>query len=268
MPSLDQNPKANNKMRAAGSSEIYKYGMSPDSRAVISQKIRLLTPSYGGVAGSRYQLGVVSSFSYTGGSRSTEIVRGIGFGDIIADRVPGVTEPFSGTITRTLLYLSNLFQALGFAGGVDGPVRSAAHTRWPFDMEEQMVFTFMADDQVSHGSFNNPALVEIDFSGQGVTSVEKKADGTVYPQKHKALITFFEGCWLTGVEPVAREAEGSKMEESANVDITDVHDLFTTYGEFLATGGAGNSVRTRSTSTGVRVVLGEGDVTNLATNPT
>ncbi len=255
MPSLDQNPGTNPKMRAAGSSEIYKYGMSPDSRAVISQKIRLLTPSYGGDAGTRYQLGVVSSFSYSGGSRSTEVVRGIGFGDVVADRVPGVTEPFTGTITRTLLYLSNMFQALGFAGGVDGPVRSVAHTRWPFDMEEQMVFTFMADEQVLNGGFGGTqGLVNIDFASQGVAKVEPN---TAYNQQHKALITFFEGCWLTGVDIPGREAEGSKLEETGNVDITDVHDLFTTYGEFLATGGYGNSVRTRRTA---------GQETRAATN--
>lgn len=262
MPSLDQNPAANNKMRAAGSSEIYKYGMSPDSRAVISQKIRLLTPSYGGDAGQRYQLGVVSSFSYSGGSRSTEVVRGIGFGDVVADRVPGVTEPFTGTITRTLLYLSNMFQALGFAGGVDGPVRSVAHTRWPFDMEEQMVFTFMADDQVKNGGFGDTkGLVNIDFAGQNVSKVETN---TAYNnQQHKALITFFEGCWLTGVDIPGRDADSSKLEETGNVDITDVHDLFTTYGEFLATGGYGNSVRTRRTA-GLDTTPAVG---NAATNP-
>jgi len=59
MPNLDQNPGSGNVMRAAGSSEIYKYGMSPDSRAVLSQKIRLLTPTYGDNTGARYQLASV-----------------------------------------------------------------------------------------------------------------------------------------------------------------------------------------------------------------
>jgi len=157
-----------------------------------------------------------------------------------------------------LLYLSNLFQALGFAGGVDGPVRAVMHTRWPFDMEEQMVFTFMADDMAETSTADG--LKEIDFSSQNVTKIETGYEGN--KQKHKALITFFEGCWLNSIDYPAREAETAKMEESANIDITDVHDLFTTYGEFLATGGGNNSVRTRTASTGARVT---GGVTNAAT---
>ena len=139
-----------------------------------------------------------------------------------------------------------MFQSLGFAGGVDGPVRSVAHTRWPFDMEEQIVFSFMADDQVKNGSFATGGLVDIDFSSQNVSTIEKGKADVPYPTSHKALITFFEGCWLTGVDIPGREAESGKMDETANVDITDVHDLFTVYGEFLATGGYGNSVRTTS----------------------
>lgn len=247
MANLDQNPSANNVMQTQGSSEIYRFGMSPDSRAVLSQKIRLLTPTYRGTAGQRYQLGVVSSFSYSGGSRNTDPIKGIGFGDVIADRVPGMSEPFTGTIQRTLMYLSNLFQSLGFAGGVDGPVRAVRHTRWPFDMEEQMVFTFMADDMAAGSQY----VKEVDFSSQGVTNVETRGEGgTAYVQKHKALITFFEGCWLNSIEYPGREADGGIMAESANIDITDVHDLFSTYGEFLATGGYGNSVRTSTAASG------------------
>jgi hypothetical protein len=256
---LDQNPSANNPMNAQGSSEIYKFGMSPDSRAVLSQKVRLLTPTYGGTSGQRYQLGVVSEFTPSAGERSTEIVRGIGFGDIIADRVPGVSGEWSASVARTLMYVSNLFQSLGFAGGVDGPVRAVMHTRWPFDMEEQMVFTFMADDLARESTA--AGLVNIDFSSQGVTNVEKKDDaGNPYTQTHKALITFYEGCWLHNIDVPARSADGGILSESASIGITDVHDLFTTYGEFLATGGRGNSVRTRSAASGARVATG---VTNL-----
>jgi len=258
MANLDQNPSSNNKMQTQGSSEIYRFGMSPDSRAVLSQKVRLLTPTYGGNAGQRYQLGVVSSFGYTGGSRSTEAIRGIGFGDIVADRVPGVSEPFTATMTRTLMYLSNMFQSLGFAGGVDGPVRAIMHTRWPFDIEEQMVFTFMADDMAAQSPAEG--LKEIDFSSQAVTNVETR-NGEAYEQKHKALITFLEGCWLNSCENPTRDMGTAVMSESANIDVTDVHDLFTTYGEFLATGGWNNSVRTRSASTGAVVTT---TATNLA----
>ncbi len=249
MANLDQAPQDAG-MRTQGSSELYKFGMSPDTRAVLSQKVRLLTPTYNGKSGQRYQLGVVSSFSYTGGARGTEVVRGIGFGDIIADRVPGVSQEFSATIARTLMYVSNMFQSLGFAGGVDGPVRAIMHTRWPFDMEEQVVFSFIADEMATAGA---EGIKEIDFRGQNVSTVETDASGQAYAQKHKAMITFFEGCWLNSIDYPARDAQGGILSENAQVDITDVHDLYTTYGEFLATGGAGNSVRNQTVSQGSRV---------------
>lgn len=102
---------------AQGSSHIYNYNASPNTRAAISQKVRVLTPVYRKGANNNsvlHQLGVVSSFTYDL-SKSADPVRGIGFGDQIAERVPSVQGEVDVSLERTLLYLSNSHQAFGFA---------------------------------------------------------------------------------------------------------------------------------------------------------
>ena len=134
---------------AQGSSHIYDYNSSPNTRAAISQKVRILSPVYKPGHGANnllYQLGVCSSFS-ADFNRGVEDIRGIGFGDQIAERVPGVSDPVDVSIERTLMYLSNGHQAFGFAGGIDGPVRTLQHHRWPFDIEQQLVFSTIADTE-------------------------------------------------------------------------------------------------------------------------
>ena len=92
-----------------GTSYIYNYGTTGNTRAALSQKIRILTPAYGDQTG-RSQIGVVSSMSVSQ-SKTVDAIRGIGFGDIVAELVPGVTDPETADLERTLLYLNNLWQA-------------------------------------------------------------------------------------------------------------------------------------------------------------
>ncbi len=230
----DQNPQ-NSGMMPQGSSELYKYNTSPNTRAVLSQKIRLLSPTYSRNnrdSITKHQLGMVNSFSYSGNSRNTEPVRGIGFGDQIAERVPGVQDPIDISFARTLFYLSNAMQSVGFASGVDGPVRTIKHTRWPFDMEEQIVFSDIADAETQNANQN--VLATIDYSGQNTS--EPTIESFKYQdKKHKAIITYFEACWLTGVEHSV-DISTALIAESCSAQATDVHDGFTTYGEFLSTG--------------------------------
>ena len=240
MANTDSSPAGSG---AQGSSHIYDYNASPNTRAAISQKVRILSPVYraGETNNSLlYQLGVVNSFTYDL-SRSAEPIRGIGFGDQIAERVPGVQDAVDVSMERTLLYLSNAHQAFGFAGGVDGPVRTLQHHRWPFDMEQQLVFSAIADADLSQTLPLGEAspdfqrgVKDIDFSGQNVTGAADNygADG----QKHKAIITYFEACWMTSVTGANVTADASIMSESISAAVSDIHDLFSTYGEFLPTG--------------------------------
>ena len=142
MSNTDNNPQNG----LQGSSYIYRLGTSPNTRAVVSQKVRVLAPAYGGNA--LYQIGVMASVNPSE-SRTIEPVRGIGFGDIIAELVPSNTEAMSVSTERTLLYLSNIWQSTGYAAGVDGPVRSLRHHRWPFDVEQQIVFSRIADSDLN-----------------------------------------------------------------------------------------------------------------------
>jgi hypothetical protein len=240
----DMNPQAG----IAGTSALYKFNSSPNTRAVVSQKCRILTPAYGSTDGLLYQIGVVASFSISGSSRSAEPYRGVGFGDQIAELVPGVSDPHSASFTRTLLYLSNAHQAFGFAGGVDGPVRTLQHHRWPFDIEQQLVFSTLADTEAPTTGPNG--LVDVDFSSQNATQgaltpEQREAldagerdgtPGTGGSQKHKALITYCEGCWITSMDHGEMSADGGIIQQSIEAQITDVHDLYSTYGEFMATG--------------------------------
>ena len=243
MANTDRNPSAG----VQGTSSLYKYNSSPNTRAVISQKVRILTPVYGGEEGLLYQIGVVNSFDAGSSSRDVTEIRGIGFGDQIAELVPGVTGVHTLSMERTLLYLSNGHQAFGYAGGVDGPVRTLQQHRWPFDIEQQIVLSTTADQEASDIVGVN-GLQDIDFSAQNVTggSEYKDAQGDS-TQKHKAIITYFEGCWLTEVAFGSMTTDGGIIGQSCSASATDVHDLYSTYGEFMATGndptiGQGSSI--------------------------
>lgn len=242
MANTDRNPNGG----VQGTSSLYKYNSSPNTRAVISQKVRILTPVYGGDEGLLYQIGVVSQFDPGSSSRDVTEIRGVGFGDQIAELVPGVTGVVQISMERTLLYLSNGHQAFGYAGGVDGPVRTLQQHRWPFDIEQQIVLSTTADQEADGITSNG--LKDIDFSAQNATGGDqyKDAQGNS-TQKHKAIITYFEGCWLTEVAFGAMTTDGGIVAQSCNASATDVHDLYSTYGEFMATGndptiGQGSSI--------------------------
>ena len=228
-----------------GSSYMYDMGTSPNTRTAVSQKVRLLTPHYGNNQ-AMHQTGVVSSFNPSQ-SRTVEPVRGIGFGDIVHELVPSVTEPTTGSFERALMYLCNLWQAVGYASGVDGPVRSLAHHKWPFDIEQQLVFSTLADSDLGvanlgkkggAGSFDGGTkqisypMVTPDF-GSGSSGGNATAPGDA--RGHSALITIYEACWFTSWSATFAKDSGLIL-ETGDVTVSDVHDFASMYGEFLATG--------------------------------
>lgn len=223
-----------------GSSYIYDFGTSPQTRTAVSQKVRLLTPAYGSDANLLFQMGVLSSFT-PNETRTIDTLRGIGFGDMIAELVPSVTEAMTAGFERALLYLGNLWQATGYAGGISGPVRSLRHHRWPFDIEQQLVFSTLAD-------FDLTGQSGVGFNGGGGTF-----DGGVkeiqYPQVtndpnnfpgdnrgHTAIITLYETCWFNSWSLTNLSRDTGMLMETGDVTISDVHDFSSEYGEFLATG--------------------------------
>lgn len=223
-----------------GSSYLYDYGTSAQTRTAVSQKVRILTPQYGSQAGTLLQIGVLSSFSPQE-NKNVDEVRGIGFGDQIAELVPTVTTAMTASMERALLYLSNLWQATGFASGVSGPVRSLKHHRWPFDIEMQLVFSTIADIDLtgqtgvgfngSGGSFNG-GVKEIKYPT--VTNDPNGNPGDL--RGHTAIITLYEACWFTSYSIQNINKDSGMLMESGDVIISDIHDFQSEYGEFLATG--------------------------------
>ena len=213
-----------------GSSYIYDTGATPETRAVISQRVRLFTSAFGQRQGATHQLGVVSSLSVDN-SRSIEPIRGIGFGDKVAELVPGVTEPETASLERTMLYGSTLAQATGYGYGFSGPVRSLRHHRWPFDMEQQIVTSTIVDRDISNGSSTLTPLSD----RAGISVIDYDADNNLPAGQHYAIITLYETCWFSSLS-ASFAADSAMVSESGSATIRDVHDANSAYGEFLDSG--------------------------------
>ena len=230
MANQDLNPQG----ALQGTSPLYRFGTSPNTRSVLSQKTRVLTPAYGSDSPVLYQMGVLGSFTLSE-SKTVEAIRGIGFGDQVAELVPGVTEPQSISFSRSLLYLSNIWQATGYAAGVSGPVRSLKHHRWPFDIRQEVVLSTLADQEFSEGT----AAGGSGFNGgtKTLTYADNLGGSSVTTQSgvHNILVTFYEGCWWTSWGATF-EKDSALITEDGDAMVTDIHDASTTYGEFTATG--------------------------------
>jgi hypothetical protein len=217
----DMNPSNN----VQGTSPLYRFGTSPNTRTAISQKVRILTPSSADQSKAN-QIGVLGQFNVSM-SRNTEPVRGIGFGDKIAELVPNVQDPVQIQWERALLYLSNIFQAVGYKGGVDGPVRTLAHHRWPFDVKEELVFSELSSDEAATASY------------EGLNSnYNPVANDTT--TKRAALITFYEACWITSTSRNITKDQSIIM-ENGDFQVTDIHagqGTISGYNEAFKEGGA------------------------------
>ena len=200
---------------------IYRAGTSPNTRAAISQKNKV----YSYMVGTKEfrQIGMVSEFGHDE-SRTIDPVRGVGFGDQIAELVPGVTEPMTLTVNRTLMYAVNLFQTLGYRGGVAGLVRSLKHHRWPFDIKQELVFSEIASSQDTEG-----------VTDQALPNASIQASGQEFLTPIRALFTFFEGCWLNSYS-ASYPADAAIVAENSSITVTDIIDGRSQYGEFVDTG--------------------------------
>lgn len=196
---------------------IYRMGTTPNTRAAVSQKNKV----YGYMAGmdspSFQQIGVVSEFGHDE-SRGVDPVRGVGFGDQVAELVPGVTEPMTLTINKTLLYAVNLWQTLGYKGGVEGLARSLKHHRWPFDIKQELVFSELVSQNDLDGAQGDKQATVLD------------ASNTV-----RALFTFYEGCWLNSYS-ASYTSDAAIVAENGGVTVTDIIDGTSQYGEYIDTG--------------------------------
>lgn len=200
---------------------IYTVGSSPNTRVAISQKNKVFSkPWTKGTPGLK-QVGTLSTFDYSE-SRAVDPVRGVGFGDKIAELVPGVTEPYSLTLNRTLLYTAGIVQELGYRGGVDGLVRSLRNHKWPFDIQSELVFSELVKEK------------DKDQFGDGIQTA---SDGV-----NLAIITYFVACWLNNYS-VSYPSDSAIVMEDASASATDATDgthiygpTANDYGDFLDSG--------------------------------
>jgi hypothetical protein len=216
---------------------IYRQGTAPNTRAAVSQKNKVYGYSLGKDPGFK-MLGAISEFGHDE-SRSVDPVRGVGFGDILAELVPGVTEPTTLTLNKTLLYTANLFQLVGYKGGIDGLVRSLRHHRWPFDIKQELVFSEIANSETGDNSKARSGAIGPATSGSVPGSIQ-------------ALFSFYEGCWFNSYS-ASYTSDAAIVSENSSVTVTDVLDGTSAYGEYIdsglapigANGGAGKGYSLR-----------------------
>ena len=226
-------------------SYIFRKGVSPNTLSVISSKNRVFAYN---AQGEQKQLGVIATFDPSE-ARTIEPVRGIGFGDHIAELVPGVTDPMSISVTRTALYLANVFQILGYKAGVDGIVRSLRHHRWPFDIYQEMVFSTLAHG-VLNGSQTGPVQEGL---LQALPQEEKEGTGN---ENAVGLLTIYEACWISDYS-ISFASDTALVQESVTINVSDIvadTDLSQYYGDAepystLNQSGKGLSLRLQSTLT-------------------
>ena len=200
---------------------IYSQGTSAQTESVISSRFKIFTDVVG--VGSFVKLGVTSSFGITE-SKNIETVRGLGYGDQVAELVPGVTEPMQLQITRTCLYLANLMQVLGYKAGVSGAVRSLRHHKWPFDIKTEIVFSQLASEDPNTGQ-----AITADIPNEG--GLNNTGNPGLF-----AVATVYEGCWMSSYN-TSFAIEQAAVAEDCTVMVTDIFDVSgSVYGEFIDSG--------------------------------
>lgn len=200
---------------------IYRQGTTPNTESVISSRFKIFTDVVD--VGKFVKLGVTSSFAISE-SRQIEQVRGLGYGDQIAENVPGVTGAMQINITRTCLYLANLMQVLGYKAGVSGAVRSLKHHRWPFDIKTEIVFSQLASEDPNKGD-----AIRADIPNEG--GLNNLGNPGLY-----AIATVYEGCWMESYN-TSYQVEQAAVAEDCSIVVTDMFDVAgSVYGEFLDAG--------------------------------
>lgn len=220
-----------------GQNNVLVSGAMPHSRHVLSSRVRILGIGFdpGNQANNRedYQVvGAISSFGVSQ-SRTLEPVRGIGMGDQIIEMVPGQSEPISLSISRAALAMSNLFQEFGYAGGVDGIVRALKHHRYPVDIKQETLISYIADkDKLAQ--YTDVDLVLDDLkSATGKTTTQKDSFQAWENEEDlndfnnggfKAVITWYLGCWFEDFN-VTYGVDNAVISEESTIKVTDVSAL-------------------------------------------
>ena len=180
---------------------VFRHGITPETMSVISTKNKIYAIAADDEEKTQGQIGVLSTFDPSE-SRTIETVRGIGFGDHVAELVPGLTEPMTISVTRTAQYLSLLWQVFGYKGGIDGTVRSLRHHKWPFDLRQELV---MSNYTSVHAQEVFTESSQDAFDSSGI----------------RAIVTLYEGCWFSDFS-TSYAADTALVIENGTINITDI----------------------------------------------
>jgi len=192
---------------------IYRRGMTPETRTVVSQKIKVFsylagnhtTGGLGADGGGGFtQIGAMSNFAPSH-TRAINPVRGLGFGDTIAELVPNNEEPVTIDVTRTALYLNHLWQSFGYLSHTDGMVRALKHHRWPFDVKVEEVLSLIADESA------------------GTLVGAKRSTDQGADRARNAVMTYYEGCWFNSYS-TTYTTDTTAVAENASITVTDITD--------------------------------------------
>lgn len=120
---------------------VYSRGMVPHTCIAMASSVRIFSKNAD--TGQFAQIGLIQSFR-PNDTRRMERARGVGFGDRVAEIVPGTTDT-QITVTRMAMYEENILESFGYhtgfnKGGTRGSVRSLSHLKNPFDINEVIVF--------------------------------------------------------------------------------------------------------------------------------
>ena len=201
---------------------VYREGTTPNTRSVVSSKNKIYAPA--AAQNQLLQIGVMTNFSVSE-SRTVDPIRGVGYGDTLAELVPSATDPVSISVERTMLYLANVFQVFGYHAGIDGMVRSLKHHRWPFDIKQELVFSELVNQEYPTTTKSGPSTLPFasatSYTGSGIY----------------ALVTYYEACWMNDYS-ADFPAEGTAVAESCSIIVSDIYDpnYDGSYNEFIDSG--------------------------------
>jgi hypothetical protein len=153
---------------------IYRKGVSPNTRVLNPQRVRVY--SLDADTQLQTQIGLIQTWNPSD-TRAIEPVRGIGFGDQIAELAVGVTD-LSATATIMMMYLRDIQQMFGYKAGSSGLIRSLKHHQWPFDVYETIIL---------------PSYLK---GGEGIDTraLNNEMDKSL---STSVIGTWYEGCWMS-----------------------------------------------------------------------
>lgn len=183
---------------------VYAKGWVPHTCIAVASSVRLF--SRNGTDGNFRQIGVIQSFK-PADSRKMDRARGVGFGDRVAEIVPAVTD-VTITCTRMALYEENILESFGYhsgwnTGAVRGAVRTLAHMKNPFDINEVIVY---------HTYGSNPQIPGF-YGGK---------EASASPGKYTSY--WYHDCWINAWSRTIEITGNLIYMEDVTIDVTWVDD--------------------------------------------